>query len=140
MALIAAVGALAGVASARPASAPLTIVSVTALPPPAQRAGGLLRPAKLNVVFSAGFIGLRIELRDGGSAPARHVAVKLSIRRGAGSSPLVRSETLGAVGPGQTATLTFSRVGMVPFAMQTSLSIEVTGQNHVYPVVFALQD
>jgi hypothetical protein len=36
--------------------------------------------------------------------------------------------------------VTFSHLGKVPYAMQTSLSVEVNGQGHPYPVVLASPD
>jgi hypothetical protein len=136
----AALGALASSASARPASSSITIVSIRALPPPSQRGGGLLTPGKPNVVFSAGFVSLRIEFRNGGASRDTHLVVKVVINRGTQGGPLVKTATLDLISSGQTTTVTLSHLGKVPFAMQTSLSIEVGGQDHVYPVVFASPD
>ena len=138
--VLVAVGGLATSAAARPLGSPITIVSVRALPPPSQRGGGLLTPGKPNVVFSAGFVTLRIELRNPGASPDAHPAVKVVINRGTQDGPLVKTETLASLGSGQTTMVTFSHLGKVPYAMQTSLSVEVSGQGHPYPVVFASPD
>src|ERR1700722_1949144 len=117
------VGSLAASAAARPLASPIRIVSVIALPPPSQRGGGVLMPGKPNVVFSAGFVTLRIALRNTGASPAAHLAVKVVIKRGTQGGPIVKTETIGSVGSGQSTTVTFAHLGKVPFAMQASLSV-----------------
>jgi hypothetical protein len=97
-------------------------------------------PGKPNVVFSAGFVTLRIALRNTGASPAAHLAVKVVIKRGTQGGPIVKTETIGSVGSGQTTTVTFAHLGKVPFAMQASLSVVVGGEDHPYPVVFASPD
>lgn len=139
--VLAAVGVLASPVSARPLSSPISVVSITALPPPQQRAGGLLTPGKLNVVFTAGFVSFKIELHNNGSSPKIHVAVKVVISRGTQGGPIVKTETLDSISPGQTETVIFEHVGKVPFAMQSSLAVEVTGGPiTTYPVVFTSPD
>jgi len=67
--------------------------------------------------------------------------VKISIGRGTQGSPIIRTETVASIGAGQTTTLTFGRLGKVPFAIQTSVMVQVAGsQARVYPVAFTSPD
>jgi hypothetical protein len=143
VAVLALASALITLATAHPAGSQTVIVSVTAMPPPAQRNGGVLAPGKLNVVFSAGVVNFKVVLRNAGSSSQRDVSVVVVISRGTGVLPIVKTERFGTIRPGQTETVTFSHLGKVPFAMQSSLRVEVSGghgPNNVYPVVFTSPD
>jgi len=134
-------GVLVGSAPARTLGSQISIASVKALPPPVQRAGGVLSAGKSNVVFSAGFVSLKLALRNAGSSAADRVRVTIVVSRGGHGSPLSTSETVGEIGPGETATVTFAHVGKVPFAVQSSLTLEVNGvTRRVYPLVFVSPD
>lgn len=128
--------------AAAPATAPpITIASVEVTFPTHQRNGGSLSSARLNVVLTAGVVAFRVVVRNSGRIDQTHIAVKLVIDRGSRSGPIVKTETLDGLGPGQSKTIPFSHVGTVPFAIQTSVTVELTGGgSRAYPVVFALPD
>jgi len=103
----------------------------------------LLTPGKLNVVFTTDFVSFKVELHNSGSSRDTHVAVKVAISRGAQGGPITTTETLGSLSPGETETVTFAHLGKVPFAMESSLRVEVSGGHgpiKVYPVVFTSPD
>ena len=63
------------------------------------------------------------------------------------SKPIVRTQTIDVINPGQDKVVTFSDLGGVPFARKTTLSVDVAtvpaeqdaaNNKASYPVIFSL--
>jgi hypothetical protein len=137
-----AAGVLSASGVARTATSPhASIVSVRALPVAVQRGGeAALTTSKLNVVTASSALGFRVKVRNEGSSLTTPVTVTLTIdRRVTMGGPVIHQETLGVIPAHTTKTVTFTHLGDVPFASQTSLTVRLpSGASKVFPVIFSL--
>jgi hypothetical protein len=119
------------------------IVSVKALP-----AGTDLSTQTLNTVEASEQLGFAVTIEDTGCSQEVRIPVTLTIQKS--PEPIVKTQTVGIINPGEQQTVTFRRIGQVPFATRTSIKIEVrpvagppretrTENNTAeYPVIFSL--
>jgi hypothetical protein len=116
------------------------IVSVKALPAEIQHGQAALDAQKLNTVIASTGLAFQVKVANPASSRETNVQVVLSISRPTGQGgPIVEQQTLATIGAHGSATVTFDRVGEVPFAEKTSIRVALpTGETRSYPVVFAL--
>jgi hypothetical protein len=116
------------------------LVSVRALP-----AGADLSTTTLNTVEASENLGFAVTIQDTGCSQEVRIPVTLTIKKT--PEPIVRKQTVAIINPGEQQTVTFRRVGQVPFADRTSIVVEVepvrnearTENNSAeYPVIFSL--
>ena len=116
------------------------LVSVKALP-----GGAVLSTSTLNTVEASENLGFAVTIEDTGCSQEVRIPITLTIKKT--PEPIVRTQTVGIINPGEQQTVTFRRVGQVPFADRTSIVVEVEPvktetrrQNNSaeYPVIFSL--
>ena len=116
------------------------LVSVKALP-----AGTDLSPSTLNTVEASENLGFAVTIEDTGCSQEVRIPITLTIQKN--PEPIVKTQTVAIINPGERQTVTFSRIGQVPFATRTSVKVEVepvknetrTSNNTAeYPVIFSL--
>jgi hypothetical protein len=116
------------------------LVSTKALP-----GGTDLSTTTLNTVEASEELGFAVTVEDTGCSQEVRIRVTLTIEK----SPenIVKTQTIGIINPGEQQTVTFRRVGQVPFATRTNVKVEVkpvpseskTDNNSAeYPVIFSL--
>jgi hypothetical protein len=124
------------------------LVSVQALSNGASGAPQTLVGGSLNTVTTSSSLVFRVTIHDGGNFQEVQIPVQLTIGRPAGQGgPITRRATVQLIDPGQDASVVFSDLGQVPFAAQTTLSVDVgrvPGETDVannsaqYNVIFSL--
>jgi hypothetical protein len=116
------------------------LVSVKALP-----SGTELSTQTLNTVEASEDLGFAVTIEDTGCSQEVRVVVTLTIQKQ--PEPIVKKQTVPLINPGEQQTVTFRKIGQVPFATRTSIKIEVapvkgetrTSNNTAeYPVIFSL--
>jgi hypothetical protein len=131
-------GASSGASACSPRGTGL--VSTKALP-----GGTELSTTTLNTVEASEELGFAVTVEDTGCSQEVRIPVTLTIEK----SPenIVKTQTIGIINPGEQQTVTFRRVGQVPFATRTNVKVEVkpvtseskTDNNSAeYPVIFSL--
>jgi len=116
------------------------LVSVKALP-----GGTELSTTTLNTVEASEELGFAVTVEDTGCSQEVRIPVTVTIQK----SPenIVKTQTIGIINPGEQQTVTFRRIGQVPFATRTNIEVEVkpvpkeskTDNNSAeYPVIFSL--
>ncbi len=107
--------------------------------------GKVLSETTLNTVTASTDLAFVVTVHDGGDSQEVGIKVTLTIPKSSGS--IVRTKTIAVINPGQDTTVTFSDLGGVPFAKQTSVDIAVapvpsekdsTNNRASYPVIFSL--
>ncbi len=116
------------------------LVSVKALP-----AGTDLSTQTLNTVEASEQLGFAVTIEDTGCSQEVRIPVTLTIQKT--PEPIVKTQTVGIINPGEQQTVTFRQIGQVPFATRTSIKVDVkpvTGETRQenntaeYPVIFSL--
>jgi hypothetical protein len=116
------------------------LVSVKALP-----SGTELSTQTLNTVEASEDLGFAVTIEDTGCSQEVRVEVTLTIQKQ--PEPIVKKQTVPLINPGERQTVTFRKIGQVPFATRTSIKVEVapvkgetrTSNNTAeYPVIFSL--
>ncbi len=124
------------------------IVSVAALP---NGSGGTSQPlteGTLNTVTTSSNLVFQVTIADGGDFQEVHIPITLTIARPQSQGgPITKTENVQLIDPGSEASVVFSDLGQVPFASQTTLTVDVapvrgetnTTNNHAqYNVIFSL--
>ncbi|MER3410821.1 MAG: hypothetical protein C4306_12295 [Thermoleophilia bacterium] len=116
------------------------IVETKALP-----SGTVLRTDKENIVTAGTDLGFAVTVEDTGDSQEVQVKVTLTIQQQ--PSPIVATQTIDVIDPGQQKTVVFRNLGEVRFATKTTVTVDVkpvpgeanTGNNSAsYPVIFSL--
>lgn len=116
------------------------LVGVKALP-----SGTDLSTSTLNTVEASEQLGFAVTVEDTGCSQEVRIPVTLTIQKQ--PNPIVKTQTIAIINPGERQTVTFRRIGQVPFATRTSIKVEVkpvTGEARTenntaeYPVIFSL--
>jgi len=116
------------------------IVSFKALP-----AGQTLSTSNLNTVTATTDLAFAVTVQDSGNFLEANIPVTLTIVKG--SSPIVKTQTIQSISPNEQKVITFTGLGQVPFATQTTVKIDVkpvpceankSNNSAQYPVIFSL--
>ncbi len=116
------------------------IVETRALP-----SGSVLSADTENIVTAGTDLGFAVVVKDTGDAQEVQVKVTLTIQQQ--PSPIVATQTIDAINPGEEKTVTFKNLGQVQFATKTTVRVDVqpvkgeanTDNNSAeYPVIFSL--
>jgi CARDB protein len=119
------------------------LVSTKALP-----SGTELSRDTLNTVEASDELGFSVTIENTGCSQEVRIPVTLTIQKT--PQPIVKTQTVGIINPGEQQTVTFRDIGQVPFANRTTLKVEVkpvagppketrTDNNTAeYPVIFSL--
>lgn len=124
------------------------IVSVSALPNGAGGTSETLTEGTLNTVTTSSSLVFQVTIHDGGDSQEVQIPVTLKIDRPASQGgPITKTEKVELIDPGTDQTVTFTDLGEVPFAAQTTVSVDVakvpgetnTANNSAsYQVIFSL--
>jgi hypothetical protein len=119
------------------------LVSTKAMP-----SGQVLSSGSLNTVTATTALAFDVTVHDGGDAQEVQIPVTLTIDRpSAQGGPIVKTQTIQLIDPGQDVTVTFNNLGEVPFASQTTVKVDVAAvpgevrkdnNSARYPVIFSL--
>ena len=119
------------------------LVSVTAEP-----GGQVLNAGTITTVTANTDLSFQVVVNDSGNFQEVQIPVTLTIDRPqAQGGPIVKTQTIAVVNPGESATLTFTNLGQVPFASQTKVNVDVKGvtgevnlsnNSASYDVIFSL--
>lgn len=119
------------------------LVSVTAQP-----GGQVLSTTTLTTVTATTTLAFDVVVTDSGSSQEVHVPVTLTIDRPqAQGGPITKTQTIDVINPNESKTLTFSNLGQVPFASQTTITVDVAtvpgevnklNNTGAYQVIFSL--
>jgi hypothetical protein len=116
------------------------LVSVIALP-----SGKQLDPKTENTVTATSDLRFEVKVEDTGEAQEVQVKVTLTIQQQ--PTPIVKTQVIDSINPGEQKTVTFRNLGQVQFATKTVLKVDVqpvpgernTSNNSTeYPVIFSL--
>ena len=124
------------------------IVSVAALPNGVGGTSQVLTQGTLNTVTTSSSLVFQVTIHNGGDSQEVQIPVTLTIARPAAQGgPITKTAKLQLIDPGTDATVTFSDLGQVPFASQTTVSVDVaavpgeltkTNNSAQYKVIFSL--
>jgi hypothetical protein len=90
-------------------------------------------------------LAFEVDVKDTGDSQEVEVQVNLTIQKT--PTPIVRTETIDLINPGETKTVTFRDLGQPPFGQRTAVKVDVkpvpgeknTSNNTAeYPVIFSL--
>ena len=116
------------------------IVSVRALP-----GGQTLTTGSLNTVTATTDLAFAVTVTDSGDFQEVRIPVTLTIEKS--GSPIVQTQTILLINPAEERVVTFTNLGSVPFATQTTLKVDVkpvageankANNSAQYPVIFSL--
>ncbi len=116
------------------------IVSTKALP-----TGQELSETQENIIKATSDLGFAVTIKDSGDSQEVHIEVTLTIQKS--PTPIVQTKTIDLINAGETATVTFTSLGQVPFVQKTFVKVDVkpvpgeknTSNNSAkYPVLFSL--
>jgi hypothetical protein len=116
------------------------IVQTSALP-----SGTVLSADTENIVTAGTDLGFAVVVEDTGDSQEVQVKVTLTIQQQ--PSPIVATQTIASINPGDQKTVTFKNLGQVQFATKTTVRVDVepvkdeanTDNNSAeYPVIFSL--
>jgi len=116
------------------------LVSTRALP-----ANQTLQTGADNTVTASTDLAFAVTIEDSGDSQEVQIRVTLTIEKS--DNPIVKTEQIDVINPGEQKTVTFSDLGQVPFATKTNLKVDVkavpgetkTSNNAAtYPVIFSL--
>ncbi len=116
------------------------IVETRALP-----SGSVLSTGTENIITAGTDLGFAVVVKDTGDAQEVQVKVTLTIQQQ--PSPIVATQTIDSINPGEEKTVTFKNLGQVQFATKTTVRVDVqpvkgeanTDNNSAeYPVIFSL--
>jgi hypothetical protein len=97
------------------------IVSVKATPGGKQ----LSSSSSLNTITASTDLAIVVAVQDSGNFQETHIPVTLTISTGSKLSPIVKTQTIQLINPGETATVTFKDLGDVPIATPGTLKVDV---------------
>ena len=112
----------------------------------AQPGDQTLTPGQLNTVTATTELSFDVTVLDSGQAQEVGIDVTLTIDQGTGK-PIVKTQKIAVINPGESQTVTFERLGEVQFARQTTVKVDVepvpselnkTNNSAEYQVVFTL--
>jgi hypothetical protein len=107
--------------------------------------GQTLSPTTENTVVATTDLSFVVTVADSGDSQEVGIEVTLTIRKAQGA--IVKTQTIDLINPGQTKAVTFKNLGQVPFALRTTVAVDVapvpgehnTANNKAtYPVIFSL--
>jgi hypothetical protein len=116
------------------------IVSTKALP-----TGQELSTSTENIIKATSDLGFEVTIKDSGESQEVHIEVTLTIQKS--PTPIVQTKTIDLINAGETATVTFTNLGQVPFVQKTFVKVDVkpvpgekntTNNSAQYPVLFSL--
>jgi hypothetical protein len=106
------------------------IVSVAALPNGTGGTSQVLTQGTLNTVTTSSSLVFQVTIHDGGDSQEVQIPVTLTIARPAAQGgPITKTAKVQLIDPGSDASVTFSDLGQVPFASQTTVSVDVAAVN-----------
>jgi len=124
------------------------LVSVAALPNGTGGTSQVLTQGTLNTVTTSSSLIFQVTIHDGGDFQEVQIPVTLTIARPAAQGgAITKTATVQLIDPGQDASVTFSDLGQVPFASQTTVSVDVAAvrgetnkanNSAQYKVIFSL--
>ena len=124
------------------------VVSVAALPNGAGGTSQVLSQGTLNTVTTSSSLLFKVTIHDGGISQEVQIPVTLTIGRPQSQGgPITKTEKVQLVDPGDDASVVFGDLGQVPFASQTTVSVDVAkvpGEQNVsnnsaqFNVIFSL--
>jgi|tagenome__1003787_1003787.scaffolds.fasta_scaffold20873791_2 hypothetical protein len=112
----------------------------------AQPGDQTLSTAGLNTVTATTELAFDVVVQDSGDAQEVQIPVTLTIEQGTGK-PIVKTQTIDLINPGESVTVTFDGLGEVRFATQTTLKVDVApvlgeknkdNNSAQYKVIFSL--
>jgi CARDB protein len=119
------------------------IGSVTAEP-----GGQVLSVGSLTTVTATTDLAFSVVVENGGDSQEVQIPVTLTIDRpSAQGGPIVKTQRIDVINPGESKTLSFTGFGQVPFASQTTVRVDVkavpgetntSNNSYSYPVIFSL--
>ncbi len=98
-----------------------------------------------NIIKATSDLGFEVTIKDSGESQEVHIEVTLTIQKS--PTPIVQTKTIDLINAGETAQVTFTNLGQVPFVQKTSVKVDVkpvpgeknTSNNSAqYPVLFSL--
>jgi hypothetical protein len=97
------------------------IVSVKANP------GGkeLSTTASLNTITASTDLAITVTVQDSGDFQETHIPVTLTITAGTKQAPIVKTQQIQLINPGESVTVTFTDLGAVPIATPGTLKVDV---------------
>jgi hypothetical protein len=110
-----------------------------------QPGGQVLSVTNENTVTATTDLAFVVTISDSGDSQEVGIKVTLTIQKPQGA--IVRTQTVDLINPGQTKSVTFKNLGQVPFALRTTVQVDVapvagehtTSNNKAsYPVIFSL--
>jgi hypothetical protein len=114
----------------------------------AQPGGQVLSASSLTTVTATTDLAFTVVVENGGDSPEVQIPVTLTVDRPqAQGGPIVKTQTIDVINPGESKTVSFGSLGQVPFASQTTVRVDVkavpgetnTSNNSTsYPVIFSL--
>jgi len=114
----------------------------------AEPGGQVLSASSLTTVTATTDLAFAVVVANGGDSQEVQIPVTLTIDRPqAQGGPIVKTQTISVINPGESKTLTFGNLGQVPFASQTQVRVDVKavpGETNVsnntatYQVIFSL--
>ena len=116
------------------------IASVTALP-----SGQLLSTTTETTIEVTDDLAFEVGVTDSGESQEVRVKVTLTIPKQ--PEPIVKTQTIAIIDPGETKTVTFRIGALVPFGEQTTVQVDVepvagetntSNNSYEYPVIFTL--
>jgi hypothetical protein len=124
------------------------IVSTAALPNGVGGTSEVLSEGTLNTVTTSSSLVFQVTIHNGGDSQEVQIPVTLTIARPQSQGgPITKTEKVQLIDPGTDQSVTFSDLGQVPFASQTTVSVDVakvpgetnTSNNSAsYQVIFSL--
>jgi hypothetical protein len=96
------------------------IVSVKANP-----GGQVLQTGSLNTITASPDLSIAVTVQDSGDGLEAHIPVTLTISGGANHAPIVKTEQIQRIAPGEQTTVTFTDFGTVPIATEATLKVDV---------------
>ena len=114
----------------------------------AEPGGQVLSASHLTTVTATTDLAFAVVVDNGGNSQEVQIPVTLTIDRPqAQGGPIVKTQTIDVINPGESKTLSFGNLGQVPFASQTRVTVDVkavpgehntTNNTATYPVIFSL--
>ncbi|HEY7537950.1 MAG TPA: hypothetical protein VH721_08160 [Gaiellaceae bacterium] len=101
---------------------------------------------ELNTVTATTELAFEVVVEDSGDSQEVDIQVTLTIEQGTGN-PIVKTQTIDVINPGEQQTVTFEGLGEVRFATQTTLKVDVApvpgeankdNNSAQYSVIFSL--
>jgi CARDB len=114
----------------------------------AQPGGQVLSASSLTTVTATTDLAFTVVVENGGDSQEVQIPVTLTIDRPqAQGGPIVRTQRIDVINPGESKTVSFGNLGQVPFASQTTVRVDVkavpgetntANNSYSYPVIFSL--